>query len=130
MFGVAGLQRRHDAARVVAQLPCFVEGEVVAGADEASVARHQRQVVGEGGAEQHAQARVDAPGVRGGPGQRGGELRLVEQAPGQRAGGGQAVAQGGQVARAAAAEAQARQGAGHVGRALQRGPHFGTATAV
>ena len=122
---VAGLECRHDLAGVVAQLPGLVEGEVVTRPHESAVAGEQRQVLGEGRAEHQSEFAVDL--TRGGGGVRefGRQVGLLQQPTGKSQRGRETIPESGQVTRAAAAEAQTGEGAGHVGRAFQDRPDFG-----
>ncbi len=121
-LGVAGLEPGHDPAGVVAQLARFVEREIVAGPDEAAVAREKRQVLAECGSEAQAERGIDPARGACGVGEVRRQIGLFEQPGRERGGGREAVAQRREVAWAAAPEAQPRQGARHVGGPLQHGP--------
>jgi hypothetical protein len=117
---VARLQLQDQLARIVAQRAPLVEVGQVAGRDEAAVARQQRQALA-----QRARQAIDQVAVMAEVGQRLAQQRrrraetcLGEQRldAGRRQ---QAVADGGEVARAAAVQRQARQRALQVRRFLQ-----------
>ena len=119
--GVAGLQRGDEAARIVAELARLVEGGIAAGAarsrrrastgagSSASVAGERRGEIGV------RPRRAPAPPRRARPADR---RRRPARAPISR-GGHDAVAQAGEIARPAAAEAEPGRGPGHVGRAQE-----------
>ena len=120
--GVARLERRDEAARILLQLAQLVELGIEAGADEAAVALQERQLVGERAASpsatsvrrpcRHLRGLAQLLRQIGRDGEFEPELARREQA----------VAHAGEIARAAAAEAEARQRARHVGRALEDAP--------
>ncbi len=119
LVGVARLQRGDHPARFVAQRARLVERGVVAGAHEAAVALEQRQFVGErrrqlgcdrgiGPAQRRRSAAAISAGSVASAVERVGEARRCRDA----------VADGGEVARAAAADHQPRQRARQIGRRL------------
>ena len=121
VVGIARLHRGDHEARGVAQIAGFVERALIAFADKAAVALDQRQLFGQRAfefarqlARRLAQRRHDRNDIL---------RRLVElRQPRQRLVGGEdAVAQAGEIARAAAPDRQPRQRARHVGRGAQRG---------
>ena len=120
LVGVGRLQFRDHAAAFVAQTQRFVERRKRARANEPAVTFEKRQLV--------RQRRVEIalePGAIGSEPRIGAHeferelLRGLENA-GQRRRGGEAVANGGEVARAAAVEAQARESPQKVGRMHER----------
>ena len=120
LVGVGRLQFRDHAAAFVAQTQGFVERRERARANEPAVALEKRQLV--------RQRRVEIalePGAIGSEPRIGAQeferelLRGLENA-GQRRRGGEAVANGGEVARAAAVEAQAGESPQKVGRMHER----------
>ena len=123
--GVARLQRRDHAAGFVAQRTRLVERGVVARAHEAAVALEMRKLVGE--------RRRELGGDRGvGPAQRprrlrelGGEVRRSSSSAAKPAAASDAVADGGEVARPAAADHEPRQRAGEIGRRREARAHVG-----
>ena len=114
LAGVARLQAGNHPAALVAEPPRLVELGVVAVADEAAVALQMRQIWPERGGEG-----FDQPGRRRGDGgRRRGDLlgEGAVQPAGDPPGGGETVADGGEIARAAAVEGEPRQRPGEVGR--------------
>src|SRR5262249_51198274 len=118
---IARLELEDQLAAVVPERAELVELGAIALGDEAAVAGHERQVGAERALEPLDQHPVMA--------ELGGERREIARARqavldleprAQRLGGGQPVAQAGEIARAAAAEAEARQGAADIRAALQR----------
>ena len=122
---VAGLQRRHHLAAVVAQRAGLVEVGAEAGAHEAAVAAQLRRLVDQRAGEQSLPGRRrTAPGAA--RCRRSASGRPMPPAPSrsrraQAAAAAQAVAHGAEVARAAALQGEARHGARDVGRGPQRG---------
>ena len=106
--GVVALQAGDDPPAVVAQLPRLVEIGPAAVADEAAVALQMRQVVGERGAE-----RIGERGRSGAQGRNRARDFVGEfvdgEATGDAGGNIEPVANGGEIARPAAVEGQARQ---------------------
>ena len=119
--GIAGLERGDEAARISLQLARLVEGGLVARAHEAAVAPVERQVVGERRRERLRQARSSAAS----PPRRGCDLgrerRDAAEQIADRCRRNQAVAQAGEVARAAALERKPRQRPGDIRHAAQGG---------
>ena len=124
--GIARLQRRDHAAGFVAQRARLVERGVVARAHEAAVALEVRE----------ARRRAPPRARRRSRHRAGAAPRPLARAPpamaallvelGRELGGGDdAVADGGEVARAAAADHQPRQRAGEIGRGLEARAHAG-----
>ena len=119
VVGIARLHRGDHEPRGVAQIAGLVERAVIAFADKAAVALDQRQLFGQRALEfarqiarRLAQRRHDRNDVL--------RRRLEPRQSRQRLIGGEdAVAQGGEIARAAASDRQPRQRARHVGRGAQ-----------
>ena len=117
--GIFRLQAGDQAARVVAQAAGFVERRVMTLGDEAAIAGLQRQFRGQGGGEPCLERGGGAAqGIR----RRSNLVRRRQQrgrrrikGRGQRMGGGKPACHRGQIARAAAAEREARQRTRHVG---------------
>ena len=113
---VLALQLGDDAAALVAQAAGFVELLVEARGDEFAVAGEERRFVDQRLAETSDEGGMAAEGVAGG----GEDLRNVAvKGLAQALGLGEAVAEGGEVAGAAAVEREAREGALEVGDAAE-----------
>ena len=122
VVGVARLHRGDDEAGGVAQIAALVERGLIAFADEAAVALDQRQLVGERALELAREiARGAAQRLHHGQRFPAAALRAAPSRASACVGGENAVAQAGQIARAAASDRQPRQRARHVGRGAQRG---------
>ena len=126
LLRVAGLQRRDDAAALVAQRPHLVERGVIARPHETAVPLEQRQLLRQGGRDlarqrrlgtHHRLSRLVELGARIGAGRRERErdgTRLLESLPDRR-----------EVARPGAIEREPAQGAHHVGDAPQPRTNIG-----
>ena len=118
-FGVARLQRRDDPTRFVAQRTRFVERNVITRAHEAAVAFEMGQLVGQRRGKFVGDCTVESVQSTRGMREFGGNLLCFLQLGRDRRGDNNAVANGGEIARAATADDEARQRAGEVGRRLQ-----------
>ena len=119
--GLGGILRLHGgdhATALVAQLAGLVERFVIAGSDEAAVAGKQRRLGHQRGIEPREQVLVAAQRIARG-GEKRGQGGLVECLR-DLLGLGQRVAHRGEVARTAAVEPEARQGAVEVGDLAQQ----------
>ena len=124
-IGVARLQRRNHAAGFIAQRPRLIEGSAVARAHEAAIALEVGKLIGQRRVKLTRKRRIE-------PAQRlrrlrelGGEVAALLQAGGKLGGSGDAVADGGKVAGAAARDNEPRQGTGEIGCRLEALAHLG-----
>ena len=121
-LGQIELQRRQRASAVVAQGSQRIEFAVVAGGDDGAVVQAGGDGIGQRGGQQVQQRGIHVQGLSRSA-QGCGQVVAGVQCRGDRERRGLAVAQGGEVARGAAAERQAAERAGHVGRLPQGGAH-------
>ncbi len=113
-FGVARLERGDDLSRILAEQPGLVDLGVVARAHEIAVAAVERQVVGERPGQFVRESPVGPVEAAGEAGEAVRQI-LPRQARAEGRGGGEPVAQGGEIARAGAVQADAGERAGDVG---------------
>src|SRR5579863_3892541 len=106
---VRRLQFRDHTATFVTQAPRLIKRGQGARADEPAVALEQRQLVGERSAEITLKLAAICAEARVGAAQLGRKIRRALENAGQSRRGGEPVANGGEVARPAAVEAQARE---------------------
>ena len=128
--GVTHLQRGDDAARLVAQPARFVERRLVAGAHETAVAAKRRQLLGERSTEFCGERAVWSAKRLDRPRQVAGQLGQCRNPCGDCRRGEDAIADGGKIARAAAADHDAGESARQIGRRLQPLAQVGARGAV
>ena len=119
-FGVAHLQRGDDAARFVAQRARFVERRLVAAADETAVAAERRQFVGQRARQFGGDGGIGAAQRRDGFGDIARHVRQRREPRGKFHRGANPVTNRGEIARPAAADHDARQGARQIGHGFER----------
>ena len=119
-LGVAHLQRGDDAARLIAQRARLVERRLVSGADETAVAAERRQFVGQRSRQFGGDGRIGPAQRRDRFGDIARHLRQRREPGGKFHRGENPVTDRGEIARAAAADHDARQRPRQIGHGFER----------